>query len=210
MSNLQAEKRICQNCKRLFEVEAQDFDFYRKIDVPPPTWCPECRAVRRMTWRNERTLYKTRCQAPGHSEDMLSIFDPAESFQAVDSKFWWSDKWSSLDYGKQYDFSRPFFTQFRELLEKVPLLSLFSTDSVNTEYANHSHESKNCYLIFATVDNENVLFSRASIHGRDSSDLLRTEKVESSYELVDCEECYRLFWSQDCVGCNDSYFLLDC
>ena len=204
------EQRNCQNCKESFVIDDQDFKFYEKIKVPPPTWCPGCRMIRRMIWRNERTLHKTVCQAPGHSEPMLSIFHPEDNFKVVDSKFWWSDDWSPLDYGRDYDFSKPFFTQFRQLLGTVPLLNLFSTNSVNSDYENHSHESKNCYLIFATVDNENVMFSRGSIHGRDSLDLLRTEKVESSYELIDCEECYRLFWSRDCVGCNDSYFLLDC
>lgn len=43
MSDFQAEKRICQNRKNSFEIEAQDFAFYEKIKVPAPTWCPDCR-----------------------------------------------------------------------------------------------------------------------------------------------------------------------
>ncbi|MBI5220508.1 MAG: hypothetical protein HY978_01565 [Candidatus Liptonbacteria bacterium] len=40
---LPSEAKICQNCKTDFTIDPEDFDFYRKIDVPPPTWCPECR-----------------------------------------------------------------------------------------------------------------------------------------------------------------------
>ncbi len=39
---MNSETKICQNCKQNFVIEPEDFDFYRKIDVPPPTWCPEC------------------------------------------------------------------------------------------------------------------------------------------------------------------------
>ena len=52
---------ICQNCKKDFTIEPDDFGFYEKIKVPPPTWCPECRMIRRMLFRNERSLYKQNC-----------------------------------------------------------------------------------------------------------------------------------------------------
>jgi len=48
-----SEIKNCQNCKKDFTVEPEDFNFYEKIKVPPPTFCPECRLVRRMLWRNE-------------------------------------------------------------------------------------------------------------------------------------------------------------
>jgi hypothetical protein len=52
------EKKECQNCNQSFLIEPDDFSFYEKIKVPAPTWCPECRMIRRMTWRNERSLFK--------------------------------------------------------------------------------------------------------------------------------------------------------
>jgi hypothetical protein len=58
---MQSETKQCQNCKRDFVIEAEDFKFYEKIKVPPPTFCPECRRQRRLIWRNERHLYKRTC-----------------------------------------------------------------------------------------------------------------------------------------------------
>ena len=55
------EKRTCQNCKKDFTIKSEDFSFYEKIKVPAPTWCPECRMIRRMNFRNERSLYKQNC-----------------------------------------------------------------------------------------------------------------------------------------------------
>lgn len=39
----QSENKICQNCKNDFVIEPDDFSFYEKIKVPPPTFCPDCR-----------------------------------------------------------------------------------------------------------------------------------------------------------------------
>jgi hypothetical protein len=50
------EKKICQNCKKEFAIEPEDFLFYEKIKVPAPTFCPLCRAERRLTFRNERRI----------------------------------------------------------------------------------------------------------------------------------------------------------
>lgn len=69
-------KKNCKNCKKDFEITGEDLMFYERIKVPPPTWCANCRLIRRMSFRNERTLYKSTCQAEGHGEDMISTFSP--------------------------------------------------------------------------------------------------------------------------------------
>ena len=61
------QKVTCQNhkiskyCQGEFFIEPDDFVFYEKIKVPPPTFCPECRMIRRLTWRNNRSLYSRSC-----------------------------------------------------------------------------------------------------------------------------------------------------
>ena len=62
---MNAETKNCQNCKRPFTIEPEDFNFYEKVKVPPPTFCPECRLIRRMVYRNERALYKRKCDLCG-------------------------------------------------------------------------------------------------------------------------------------------------
>src|SRR3990167_4120915 len=107
-----SEKKICQNCKNNFVIEPEDFKFYEKISVPPPTFCPECRMVRRMSWRNERVLYKRKCDATG--KDVISMFAPISPLTVYEHGYWWADNWDPRDYGKEYNFSKPFFIQLRE------------------------------------------------------------------------------------------------
>ena len=116
--NSAAEVRTCQVCKNSFSIEPDDLAFYERMKVPPPTFCPECRMVRRMNWRNERNFYKRQCAMCEKS--ILAMQAPEKPFTVYCRECWYSDKWDAMTYGRDYDFSKPFFAQFRELLEAVP------------------------------------------------------------------------------------------
>jgi len=201
------ETKTCQNCKQNFIIEPEDFEFYEKIKVPPPTFCPDCRMQRRMAWRNERTLYK-RKDAFGNGT--ISIYSPDKPFVVYPRDYWWSDEWDPMQYGREYDFGKPFFVQFRELLESVPVSGVFSSNVVESPYCNHVGYLKNCYLTFASWECENVNYSDKAEFSKDSFDLYLAKKCERCYWTVDSEDSYRLFFSAESSGCTDSAFLFDC
>jgi hypothetical protein len=58
--------------------------------------CPDCRQQRRFCWRNEKNLYRRKCDLTG--KDILSIFSPDKEYVIYNSDDWWSDKWDPLDY----------------------------------------------------------------------------------------------------------------
>ncbi len=205
---MREEIKTCQNCKQEFTIEPEDFAFYEKIKVPPPTWCPACRMVRRMTWRNERTLYKRKCDATG--EDIISMFDPKEPFRVYARDYWWSDAWDQMASGREYDFSKPFFAQFRELLERQPLPNLANSNVINSEYINHSHDCKNCYLIFGSSRNENVSYASGPVDCKDSYDLYLTLNVEKGYENIIAAGLYNIAFTQDSDNSFGSRFLHSC
>ena len=207
---MKQETKTCQSCRRSFVIEPEDFDFYKKINIPPPTWCPECRMQRRFTWRNERTLYKRKCNAPGHSEEMISIYSPDKPFTVYDEKYWWSDAWDPMDYGSNYVFSKPFFQQYRDLLERVPLIGVSVTNMSNCQYCNVSEGDKDSYYLSASWRNEHSLYANRIVHTKDSLDLYISDSNELCYDCVSCKQNYRLFFSVNCVGCSESAFLSDC
>src|SRR3989338_5442252 len=112
------ESHTCQNCKNDFTIESEDFSFYEKIKVPPPTWCPECRFQRRILWRNERKLFRNKSGKTGKS--ILSLAHPDSGMNIYDQEEWWEDDWDATTYGRDYDPTRPFLEQFGELLHEVP------------------------------------------------------------------------------------------
>src|SRR4051812_28395712 len=119
-----SEARACASCKNQFTIEPEDFTFYERIQVPPPTRCPDCRQQRRYAWRNERVLYRRNCDLCGKST--VTIYSPNKPFKVYCPPCWWSDNWSALDYGCDFDFSRPFFEQFHELQLQVPRIALLT------------------------------------------------------------------------------------
>jgi len=127
---MQSETKICQNCKKQFAIEPEDSQFYEKISVPAPTFCPECRMQRRLAWFNLINLYKRKCDLCG--KDSISMYAPEAPYKVYCPRCWWSDNWDSFAYGRDYDFSRPFFEQFNELLHEVPLQGL-SVDFIGAE-----------------------------------------------------------------------------
>src|SRR3989338_142618 len=108
-----SESKVCQICRVSFVIDTEDFEFYNHINVPPPTWCPECRVIRRFVFWNERNLFRKKDELTG--KEIFSHFPPASPVKIYHHDYWWSDKWNPMQYGRDYDFSRPFFEQFNEL-----------------------------------------------------------------------------------------------
>ena len=203
-----AETETCQNCKSQFIIEPEDFQFYEKIKVPAPTFCPECRAIRRMTWRNERSLYKRKCAATG--KEVISMFAPETPVVVYERDYWWSDNWDQLASGREYDFSKPFFVQFSELLKSAPLPNLAINNCPGSEYGNHNVDCKNCYLIYASIWNENVSYSRGAVECKDSFDLDTGMKIEQSSNDILSGSLYRVHFSYDTDESLNSEFLQAC
>ncbi len=207
---MQSEIKNCQNCKKDFVIKPDDFGFYEKIKVPPPTWCPGCRLIRRMVWRNERTLFRRLNGAPGKSDYLISIYHPNTKIISYDKETWWSDKWDSLNYGVDYDFSLSFFEQFRRLLERVPHITLFDTKSINARFCNYTVEMKNCYLVSSTWASEDSMYCNRLWHCKFTHDSYICFNTEFGYENVYCSDSNMLFFSRESENCLDSYFLYDC
>lgn len=202
------ETKNCQNCKQDFKIETEDFSFYEKMKVPPPTFCPDCRFQRRLLFRNNRVFYRRECEMCHKS--ILSVYSKEKPFVIYCRECWLSDKWSPLDYGRDYDFSTPFFSQFQKLLNEVPKSNLFQTNFVNSEYCNYGMDFKECYLSFGGADNERVYFSNQIFSCRDSTDIAFCEKAEFSYEIFECARANKQFWSRNSLDCIESYYLADC
>lgn len=205
---MNSETRSCQNCKQDFTIEPEGFEFYTKMKVPAPTWCPECRNSRRMAWREERTLYRDTCQLCHQS--VISIHAPNGPFKIFCRNCWHSDKWDPLDYGQDYDFKKPFFSQYRELMEKVPRPALTGTNIPDSEFSHASLNCKNCYYVFWSYFSENSQNCYALLLSKDCFDCWVTDNSDHAYESLHSNRLYKTrfgFFSDDCF---DSSFLFDC
>ncbi len=203
-----SENRICQNCKQNFTIEPDDFSFYEKIKVPPPTFCPECRFQRRYAWRNERSLEKAICG--NCNKNILSAYPQKRTYPIFCHNCWMSDAWDPMDYGQDYDFSKPFFEQFKELFDKVPRLNLFQVNSTNSDYSNIIRDCKDVYLSYSVVVGEDVHYSKNVDRSRQIVDCLCINDCENCFNLVYGANNYNVIYSVIVRSCLNSAFLFDC
>ena len=89
--------KTCTVSGKEFEITEDDLKFYEKMGVPTPTLCPEERERRRLLFRNERTLYRRKCDSTGKM--MISVYDENVSFPVFHITEWQKDHWNPLDYG---------------------------------------------------------------------------------------------------------------
>ncbi|MBI5733191.1 hypothetical protein HY967_04580 [Candidatus Jorgensenbacteria bacterium] len=138
------------------------------------------------------------------------MYSPNKPYPVWCPDCWFSDEWNPLDYGREYDRSKPFFEQMNELWKKVPKVALIYVRSVNSEYINISADNKNCYMIVESSNNEDCAHCYWIQVCKDCVDVSFSHQTQFSYESDDSYDSYRLFYSKGCYNCLDSYFLFDC
>ncbi|MCA9364047.1 hypothetical protein KC727_02415 [Candidatus Kaiserbacteria bacterium] len=126
----------------------------------------------------------------------MSRYSPDAPYTVYCPKCWWGDGWDGFEYGREYDFSRPFFEQFNELFKEAPLLAL-SLDipaTENSPFCNHAGELKDCYLLFDSGYVENGMIGFGV---NKSTDILDSGPILECNNLYDCMHTYK---SSNCVG----------
>ncbi|MFA5936628.1 MAG: hypothetical protein WC822_01980, partial [Candidatus Paceibacterota bacterium] len=195
---------ICQNCKKDFTIEPDDFSFYEKMKVPPPTFCPECRMIRRMSFRDYRVLYKRKSDKTG--KIIFSVIHPKSPFKVWERDIWWSDEWDAMNYGRNYDFSKPFFEQLKELFMDIPLPSQNGWNLINSEYCTGANDLKNCYLVYIATSIEDSMYCTEVNKIKNSIDLVRADSSELCYQCFAINKCYNVFFSSNCENSMDVWF----
>ncbi len=204
------ETRNCQNCKNAFVIEDEDFDFYAKINVPPPTFCPQCRLQRRLIWMKGIQLFKRKCDLC--HEERFSMYHPDAPYVVYCDRCWWSDKWDAKDLAMDYDPMRPFLEQWNELLHKAPLLGLSIDQPTSnfSQFCNHVGHSKNCYLLFYSDFCEEHVYG---FYGAQNKNVLNCSFISGSEKCFDCvsaSDNFHVVGSHGMIKSIDTTFCYDC
>ncbi len=202
------QNKICKNCSQSFEITPDDLAYYAKIEVKEPRLCVRCRAQRRLAFRNERSFYKRSCDKC--KKDVVSMYAPSKPFPVYCHDCWFSDDWDATEYAREYDPSKPFFNQFKELWDAVPKINLIGVRNVNSEYVNIAADNKDCYMIVESSNNENCIHSYWIQKTKDCIDCSFTHQCTLCYETDDAYDSYRVLYSKGIADCRDSFFLFDC
>lgn len=147
----------------------------------------------------------------------LSRIHPSEGVPMCTLEEFQSDIVDNRKVGKEYDFSRPFFEQYREIMRSSYLPPLNNANNDNCSFTTATFNSKNAYLTFVCFDSEDCLYSYCLTRARECVDCVAVTDCELCVECIDCSGCYACIASKDCsdgcrnlFGCEDMRGSKDC
>jgi len=213
LAEIKPHQKTCPQCGSVFDIFQEDIEFYKMFKVPPPTLCPACRLQRRMGYRNNLwpIFYKKICSAPGHHEKVISSHAEDDPIKIYDYNFWHSDAWEPMDFGRNYNFTENFFSQFKDFAWYIPHVSLYKDPKgVNSDYVLSGLQPKNCYYSTVPYRSEDVYYSVLTLYCRDCVDCLQLDNCEQCYDSIHLYRCHSCFFCYDCSECLNSYFLFNC
>lgn len=216
--------KICAKCKSTFRVSDFEKKFLIKISpeiggqkfqIPEPEICPNCRLQNRTIYRNEQFLYHNKSAFSG--KPLISLYSPdtpwGKKIKVVTNEEWWSDSLDSMDFGRDFDYKRPFFEQFEELNALIPQQNLMQSNNENCPYTTGTGSCKNCYLINCSENDEDCYYGKLYQSSRDIMDCAYIYDSELLYECFNCTKCYGcnyVSYSQNCTDCWFSENLRGC
>lgn len=139
---------------------------------------------------------------------MVSVYHE-EPLWGAPYKVYTHDEWNaeSMDmeeYGREFDFGRPFFAQFGELHKDVPRLGMMVIGNENCDFTAGTGYCKNCYLINSSEYCEDCEYGKLLQSCKDSVD------CSYLYNSELCYECFSVFKSYNCSFVSFSTNCRDC
>lgn len=190
----------CKTCLTEFEIQNFDRQFYNRFDVPEPENCPTCRNRLRLSFKNEQKISIHECGIC--KKRSTSLYPEYVKFPLYCPTCWYGDKWDPLEYGRDFDFNRPFFEQFKELDNEVPHWSNIMFKAQNSEYVMNCASMNNCYLMVSCHKCEDSMYGLRAYDIRDCVDTLELQHSELCYECMDSSDLYSCSYMQNSKNCN--------
>ena len=70
---------ICIECKKNYRVIVDEFSFYKRLAIPIPRNCPECRHLKRIKDRGPNKLWSRTCMKDGCENEFETAYSPERS-----------------------------------------------------------------------------------------------------------------------------------
>jgi|SRR3989338_4614995 len=208
MNTKNSINKNCPDCKNNFVIDSGDLILYEKIGLKIPEECFECRLKHQLAFSVFGKFRKGVSDLSG--ESLITVLPNKPRYSIYKSHEWWGDAWDPLSYAQNYDTSRSFFDQLKELQEKIPRPHQDGKNNINCDWCNDVWDSRNCYLSKALSKCENSSYLYRVLDTKDSFDIALSFNLQNSYNCLACHNSFNLNFSENSRDCIDSFFLFDC
>ncbi len=138
------------------------------------------------------------------------MYSPDGGYKNYEQSERWSDKWNAMDYGRDFDFTRPFFEQFNEILKDIPDMALIQDNNENSQFTNDCFQSKNCYYLFTSNTNQDCCYWDSVFWCKDTLDSLWVLASEKCFDVIKSNKCFWCFYWLNLTDCRDCFYCTDC
>jgi len=210
-------QKTCVQCQASFEFTEPEQQLWQSLALtiggnnypfPLPDKCPDCRMKQRLCFRNQSSLYNRPCSKTG--EVITSAYRPDSNAAVYNNDLWWGDDFDPKEYGRDYDFTRPFFEQFKELHDDVPVVATLVALTENCQYNMYVGDSKDCYLCSSTGSSSDVYYSHNIINCHDIVDCAYLYDCQMCYDCLHCNRANHCVSCRNCENIHDCYYMVDC
>ncbi len=200
--------KVCEHCNATFNITNEELLLYEKVGILPSTLCFLCRVKSHISFWPFGKFRKGKSDLS--SENLITVLPEKARYPIYTLSEWHSDAWDPMIFGKEYDPSRSFFEQLKELQEMIPRPHQNGSRNTGCDWSEDVWSSKNCYLSRSMVNCEDLYYSYRNKEVKNSIDVAVCYTSEKCYDSSDCSHSYKLFYSKHSRDCIDSYFLYDC
>jgi hypothetical protein len=210
-------KQRCRLSGKDFLVSDEEQEILARIGIlhpaiaeplPMPTTHPWVFARQILSHSNVYHLYQGR--SAFSRESLLSRYQAGSGYKVCTVEEFWDEKIDNTERGRAFDFSKPFFQQFDELLHSIYLLPLNVTNTENSSYVNAAVNLKNCYLCFVTYESQDCMYCYAVSQSHDCVDCVHVRSSQFCYQCLHIEQCYECQHCSDCRNSSSCFGCVDC
>ena len=205
---MKQETKICEHCKQNFLITEEELSLYEKVEIELPTLCFFCRVKLHLSFWMFGKFRKGKSDLSGDS--LITVLPENARYPIYTLAEWHSDKWDAMEHGVDYDPSKSFFEQLKELQEKVPHPHQGGVKNTGCDWCDDVWNCKNSYLSRSMVGCEDLFYSYRNLNVKNSIDMTVCFDSEKSYDSSDCYNSFKIFYSKHSRDCIDSSFLYDC
>lgn len=200
------------HCEKDFNIMEEDIKFLKMFKVPAPNYCPTCRRMRRLVHLTVSHLFKNKCEAPGHNENIISIFPEECPIPVYDYKYFIGDEFDPFSFGREYKSNTSPLEMLLNFRKEFPMPSFLNRNpsDVNSDYSNGGRDVKNGYYTVGCYHVEDLWYT---IHANKSRNIMDSNAIFESdivYESITSDHLYNSSFVYFSSNCTDSMFLFDC
>lgn len=198
-------ERTCAMTGQKWNMSDEEIGWYKKFQVPPSAVAPQTRWMHHGLWYvGYQYWYQSH---PETGKPIICTVHPATGIKVLPDQEWFQKDFTQM--GREYDLSKSFFEQWRELQLSVPMSAQRNHVEPKNSISFVSQGDEDSYFVGASKS-KRTIYSHVATDTEDSCEVYQGFSIQNSYNVVHSHRIFNSKFVRECYDCLNSAFLFDC